>query len=182
MVTITQVVQHAIRVHADRIFSIKVGARKTKKESKIIYTSPDGKTVTESRIPSYTPSKVETEKVVETISPKHPDWRRYQDEKRQVSALLTARVLLKLSDDAVPDSEQIELLLGPQSLRPYTANAQRIFCHAGKNPKSHVRAAHRYLRKLDNRLTKHPEKFVDTETWVKLSEHFKEVSENAKTA
>lgn len=164
MVTITEVVQFMIRQAADQIYLFKATARKTKKSTKIVYVSPDGNT-TDLRTAGFTPTKIECDVVTEAMSPKHPTWGAYQGFKRQASLLLTARILLKLSDDSVPDSEQVNLLLGPQSLRPYTPNAQRIFCHAGEHQKSHVRAAHRYLRKLNNRLQNHPERFEKVEAW-----------------
>jgi hypothetical protein len=109
---------------------------------------------------------VKFERVEAHISPRHERWREYRYLKHRATLLLAARLLLKANRGAVPDKREIRLYLATGIFRSHarTSAAQKALAHS----------AYRYLRKLENRLSKQPERFQVVESWVN-ERHAKEV-------
>lgn len=102
----------------------------------------DAFNATEQRIESY-------------MSPRHERWQDYQHAKRRATLLLAARLTLKANSETVPDKGEIGALVSMGIYRSHarTASAQ----------KSLAFSSFRYMRKLDNRLRKQPERFEELE-------------------
>jgi hypothetical protein len=163
MVTITDAIKHAVAARAGEIHRIKSDALLIQELEELVCVSPDGKTLRKGR-----PTREEyaagwrmagrkLEKVVSHISPRHPSWGRYKSAKRQASLLLTARLLLKLGGGSVPDLSQVRREVRKEDLNHHAR--RRAY-------RSVVNAAFRYLRKLDNRLRRAPDRFAVVETWL----------------
>lgn len=163
MVIITDAIKHAVGNQADRIQRIKAAALRVQPTEKYVCMSPDGETTRPGRptkeeyAAGCRMTKVSDEKVIEHISPRHPEWQRYQAARRQASLLLTARLLLKLGGESLPDLSFVRRALKEGRLTRH-ANSRRA--------KSLSFAALRYLCKLDNRLQRAPEKFGAVEAWL----------------
>ena len=168
MVTITDAIKHSIAVRAKEIHAIKVAALKTQSAEEYVCVSPDGKIAGKRRptkeeyAAGWRMSQREYDKVIEHISPRHPQWRRYQAAKRQASLLLSARLLLRLGGEAVPEVVAVRRAL----------KEGRLTMHARpRHARSAAFAALRYLRKLDNRLHRAPERFAAVEESIALRQH-----------
>ena len=91
MANINDVIKYAVRSEADRIQRIKAAALKMQTMETYVCTSPDEKTARPGRPTKaeyeagWRLRKVPYEKVIQHISPRHPDWERYQAARRQVS-------------------------------------------------------------------------------------------------
>jgi hypothetical protein len=163
MVTITDAIKHAIGSAAKEIQHLKTSALKVQRVKSHVYASPDGKTTRKQRPTKEEYSagwrmiEVDFDRVIEHISPRHPDWRRYQAARRRASLLLTARIILKLGGESVPDLSVVRRGL----------KDGRLTSHASpRRARSLTFAAWRYLRKLANRLERAPDKFSVVEAWV----------------
>ena len=163
MVNITDAIKHAVCSQAERIQRIKAAALKVQPAEKYVYVSPDGK-ITQQRRPTkeeyltgWRMTAVSYDKVIEHISPRHPQWQLYQAARRRASLLLTARLLLKLGGESVPDISVVRRALKEGRLNRHASN---------RGSRSLSFAAFRYLRKLDNRLQRAPEKFSGVEAWL----------------
>jgi hypothetical protein len=163
MATIIDVIKHAVCMQSEQIRQIKSAALKIKPAKMTVYVSPDGKTTQTGRprVEEYAAgwrmTQVEYDRVIEHISPRHSQWPRYQAARRQASLLLTARLLLKLGGESVPELPIVRRAL----------QEGRLSRHAsGKRARSLSFAAWRYLRKLDNRLQRRPEKFSAVDSWA----------------
>jgi hypothetical protein len=157
MVTITDVIKHSVRAQSERIRRLKENALKLQPLEKSVYVSADGKTTLERRpTPEDGPqgwqvAVVKFDKVIEHMSPRHPDWTRYRAAKRQASLLLTARLIVKLGSESLP----------PHSALRQALKENRLQSHAGRRRARQLCfAAWRYLRKLQNRLERLPEKYA----------------------
>jgi hypothetical protein len=165
MVTITDVIQCQVAMQSQEIHRIKADALEIRSVEQYYYLSPDGKTRylilwsqgtqspnAEGMGAGWKVEKVVRQEVVRHISPKHPQWGRYRAAQRRASLLLTARLLLKCGGEAVPEMAVIRHQLAKQALHNHARRGQaRSVCFA----------AYRYLRKLNNRLQRAPEKFAD---------------------
>ena len=168
MANINDVIKYAVRSEAGRIQRIKAAALKMQTMETYVCTSPDEKTARPGRPTKaeyeagWRLRKVPYEKVIQHISPRHPDWQRYQAARRQASLLLTARLLLKLGGESVPDLVVVRRALKEGGLASHARNVRaRTLSYA----------AWRYLRKLDNRLQRCPEKFRTVEEWLLGQQH-----------
>ena len=163
MVNITDAIKHAVCSQAERIQRIKAAALKLLPTEKYVCMSPDGKAMRpggptkEEHAAGCRMTKVSYEKVIAHISPRHPEWGRYQSARRQASLLLTARLLLKLGGESLPDLSCVRRALKDGRLNRHS-NSSRA--------RSLTFAAWRYLRKLENRLRRAPEKFSVVEGWI----------------
>jgi hypothetical protein len=163
MVSITDAIKHAVCIHAEQISRIKAAAFETQPMVKYVYTSPDGKTTRQKRATKdeyaagWRMTKVSYDRVVRHISPRHPDWQHYRALRRQVSLLLTARLLLKLGAESLPDLCAVREALKEGRLDRHASS---------RRSRSLTFAAWRYLRKLDKRLQRVPDKFSAVEAWV----------------
>lgn len=92
------------------------------------------------------------------MSPQHERWPEYRNAKRRATLLLAARLILKANDGVVPGKEEISPLISMRLFRSHarTASVQKALAHS----------AYRYLRKLDNRLRKQPQRFADVSAWL----------------
>ncbi len=158
MVTITEIIRHNIREQSVKIHAMKTAAITRKPIEKFAYVSPDGKTISDDRpenIDGWKMKKVVYEKITGHISPHHSDWQAYQSARNFASLLLTARLMLKLGGDDIPSLDRVR-----QALKE-----GRLAHHARRG---HVRRlafkAYRYLRKLNNRLNRAPERFLHIES------------------
>ena len=109
--------------------------------------------------PGWTQEKQTFVKVESHISPRHAFWNEYRNTKRRATLLLAARRILKTNEEIVPDKEQIAALLAMKIFRSHarTASAQKTLAYS----------SFRYLRKLENRLERQPERFAGVETWIR---------------
>jgi hypothetical protein len=156
MVSITDVIKCQVAMQSQEIHRLKAAALETRTVEKYLYISADKKTMRSTRP---TPAemdagwkweKVKYQQVLRHISPKHPDWNRYRALKHRASLLLTARLLLKYGAGTVPDLATVREELSKQILQNHARRGQaRSICFA----------AYRYLRKLNNRLERAPERF-----------------------
>jgi hypothetical protein len=151
MVTITEAIQYFVREQSRRIHEIKTAAITREPMEKFAYVSPDGKTVSLNREgDGWKMQKVVYEKITGHISPRHSDWRAYQSARNLASMLLTARLILKLGGGDVPPLVEVR-----EALRE-----GRLAHHARRGrARSLAFKAHRYLRKVSNRLNRAPERF-----------------------
>jgi hypothetical protein len=156
MVTITDVIKYQVAMQSQEIYRLKATALETQPIEKYQYISSDGKTKLDKRpeptlaAEGWKMEKIIVERVVQHISPKHPSWQRYLAAKHRASLLLTARLLLKLGSGEVPDLPSIrQMLLNPHLCSHAHRGQARSLCFS----------AYRYLRKMNNRLNRAPEKF-----------------------
>ena len=149
---------------ADSIHQLKTEAYKATTEEKLAYRSPDGKSFRTNRPPQYlidagwVYSRVKFQRVESHMSPQHERWPEYRNAKRRATLLLAARLILKANDGVVPAKEEISPLISMRLFRSHarTASVQKALAHS----------AYRYLRKLDNRLRKQPQRFADVSAWL----------------
>jgi hypothetical protein len=151
MVTITQVIQHLVGEQSRKIYEIKTAAITRQPMEKFAYVSPDGKTISDHREgDGWKMQKVVYEKITGHISPRHPGWQAYQSARNFASLLLTARLILKIGNDDVPEISALR-----QALRE-----GRLSHHAHRgHARSLAFKAYRFLRKISNRLNRAPERF-----------------------
>ncbi|HJU92495.1 MAG TPA: hypothetical protein VJ656_06105 [Pyrinomonadaceae bacterium] len=166
--TITEVIVYSYAQTAATIRKLKTEAYKSTTQEKYAYRAPDGKSFRNKR-PSqelidsgWTYCKVRFQQIESCISPRHERWQDYQNAKRRASLLLAARLMLKANNETVPDKTEISTLIGMGTFRSHarTASAQ----------KSLAFSSFRYLRKLNNRLRKQPQRFEKLETWIEETE------------
>lgn len=102
--------------------------------------------------------EVLVERLVAHMSPRDEHWQDYRNAKRRATLLLAARLILKANNENVPAKEEMSPLIAIGIFRSHarTASAQKAL----------ALAAYRYLRKLENRLRKHPERFAAVEAWL----------------
>jgi hypothetical protein len=107
----------------------------------------------------WTCKKIFVERVVAHMSPRDERWQDYRNAKRRATLLLAARLILKANNGNVPEKREMSPLISMGVVRSHarTASAQKAL----------ALAAYRYLRKLDNRLSKQPERFSAVEAWIK---------------
>jgi hypothetical protein len=157
---IAEVFQYLIRKQAEEIHKLKTEGVIRETVEKYAYISPDGKH-NRNNLPSeslisagWKWGKVKFVKLIGHISPKHPQWKSYKAAKHRASLLLTARRILKLNQDCVPEKRFVREALkkGMLSNHARRGNANALSFRAL-----------RYLRKIDNRLAKAPERFVDVD-------------------
>jgi hypothetical protein len=110
----------------------------------------------------WTFGKVKFQRVESYMSPRHERWQEYRNAKRRATLLLAARLILKVNNGIVPAKEEIGPFLSMGIFRSHarTSTEQKGLAYA----------AYRYLRKLDNRLRKQPERFADVEARVRQRE------------
>jgi hypothetical protein len=163
MVTITDAILHAICYQAEQIHRIKAAATKIEQIERYVYVSPDGaiaqsgQSTKELQIAGWRMTQVMDERIIEHISPRHCEWQRYRAARRQASLLLTARLILKLGGESIPELGVVRRALTEGRL----ANHARRGC-----ARSLVFAAWHYLRKVENRLHRAPERFSAVEEWL----------------
>jgi hypothetical protein len=160
---IAEVFQYLIRKQAEEIQKLKTEGVIRETVEKYAYISPDGKHFRNSLPPESAIStgwkwgKVKFVKLIGHISPKHPQWKSYKAAKHRASLLLTARRILKLNQDCVPEKRFVREALKKDMLSNHARRG---------NANALCFRALRYLRKIDNRLAKAPERFVDVERWI----------------
>lgn len=162
MLTVTDLVRFLIRQESEHIYNLKQAEIKTATAKKTVwvckgYPTIEGRVATREEFTlGYRATQVEYKKIVQTISPKSKSWAVYKGAKRQASILLTARRILKVKAGELPGV----------SLEESTTYALGII-HGSKKPRRMTTKARKYLRKLENRLEKHPERFADAQKWAK---------------
>jgi hypothetical protein len=95
------------------------------------------------------------------MSQRHERWQEYRNAKRRATLLIAARLILKANNGVVPAKDEISPLISMGIFRSHarTASAQKALAHS----------AYRYLRKLDNRLRKQPERFAHMQVCFEAS-------------
>jgi hypothetical protein len=139
---------------AQKIYQLKAEALKTVVEEKWVRAEPLPQS------PGYwTCKKVNVERVVAHMSPRDARWQDYRNAKRRATLLLAARLILKANNGNVPEKREMSPLISMGIVRSHArmATAQKAL----------ALAAYRYLRKLDNRLRKQPDRFVEVGAWFK---------------
>jgi len=165
MTTINEVVTYLYTQTAASIHQLKAEAYKSTTEEKYAYLAPDGKTFRNKRPDQalvdsgWKFTKVKFQRVESCMSPRHPRWQDYRNAKRRATVLLSARLILKANNVTVPDKEQVSALLSMGTFRSHarTARAQKSLAYS----------SYRQLRKLDNRLSKQPDRFAAVAVWLK---------------
>jgi len=96
------------------------------------------------------------------MSPKHERWQDYRNARRRATVLLAARLILKANNGVVPAKDEVSPLISIGIFRSHarTASAQKALAHSG----------YRYLRKIDNRLRKQPQRFAEVGMWLEQRE------------
>jgi hypothetical protein len=163
MVTLTEVIKFQIKQQAGNIHQLKKAHLVEEKIEKYAYIAPDGRSF-RNRLPGHCEfeagwkwGKVQFTKLLGHIAPRHPQWKNYRAAQNQASLLLTARLILKLSNGDIPSINIIRNALKKGGLANHARRGgQRSLCYR----------AYRYLRKIDNRLTRAPQRFADVETWI----------------
>lgn len=161
MVTIKEIIQYYISKQSSALHQLKNEGLERQTIERFAYISPDGKhfrnNLPACNADAWRYGKVTFVKLSGFISPKHARWRDYQIAKRQASLLLTARRILKLSQESVPEIKSVRDDL----------KAGRLSDHANnKRAGALALRAYRYLRKIKNRLERGPQRFVDVESWL----------------
>ena len=139
---------------AGQIYQLKAEARKTVTVEKWVRDQPL------SGHPGYwTCKKIQVERLVAHMSPRDERWQDYQNAKRRATLLLAARLILKANNGNVPAKAEMSPLISMGFFHSHarTASAQKAL----------ALSAYRYLRKLDNRLRKQPERFAAVEEWIR---------------
>jgi len=160
MVTLTEIIQYYIRKQSEEIHRLKTEGLVIETLEKIAYLSPDGKSFINrgSRkrdlVVDWKLARVKYERRMGYMSPKHPEWHLYVAGKKRASMLLTARHILKLNEECLPDFKKLmtDLRLG---------NLQH-HARRGKD-RQLVIQAYRFLRKVANRLDHNPDKLKSVE-------------------
>ena len=158
---INEVIVYSYRQTAATIHQLKTDAYKSTTDEKWAYRSPDAKTFRNKRPDQqlmdagWIFTKVKFQRVESCMSPRHERWQEYQNAKRQATIALAMRLILKASDGIVPEKQEISALLSMGIFRSHarTTSAQKSLAYA----------AYRRLRKLENRLRSHPERFAGVE-------------------
>ena len=164
MTTITEVIVYSYAQTAAAIRYLKAEAYKSTPQEKYAYQAPDAKSFRNKRPPQelidsgWTYCKVKFPQIESYMSPRHERWHDYQNAKRRATLLLAARLMLKANNETVPDKREIGALVSMGIFRSHarTSSAQ----------KSLAFSSFRYLRKLNNRLRKQPQRFEALETWI----------------
>ncbi|HEU4390958.1 MAG TPA: hypothetical protein VFV34_24345 [Blastocatellia bacterium] len=163
MVTLAEAIMHLIKKQSDTIHDIKAAALKIETTVEYAWSSPDGSTVVtglstkpEGRA-GWKTTEITRARVVAHMSPKHPDWKKYRAARSYASQLLTARLLLKLGDDNIPDMPAANVALKAGKLMHHSrpGHARRL-----------TLKALRTLRKLQHRIERNPERFTDARIWI----------------
>lgn len=163
MITITDVFKYLIYQAAKQLRAIKTANLTYEIVEKYAYVLANKKGF-RNKLPEDLPNrdqwqfiKVKYEKLIGFISPKDVRWSEYQRTKHRVSLLLTARHIHKLHQESVPNIKQVRSAV-KKGLLANHAHTKRV--------SSLNYQALRCLVKLNNRLTKRPEKFADVEQWL----------------
>lgn len=168
MTTISEVIVYSYARTSAAIRQLKTEAYQSTTLEKYAFQAPDGKTFRNKR-PSqdlmdngWIYCKVKYQQIESYMSPRHERWQDYQNAKRRATLLLAARLMLKANNETVPQKTEIGALISMGIFRPHarTASAQKslAFC------------SYRYLRKLDNRLRKQPQRFAELNQWIERKE------------
>lgn len=168
MTTINEVVSYLYAQTAASIHQLKTEAFKSTTDEKYAYQAPDGKTFRNKRPnqalidAGWKFTKVKFQRIESCMSPRHPRWQDYRNAKRRATLLLSARLILKANNVTVPDKEQVSTLLSMGIFRSHarTASAQKSLAYS----------SYRQLRKLDNRLSKQPDRFAAVNAWLRQRE------------
>ena len=168
MTTITEVIVYSYAQTAAAIRNLKAEAYKSTPQEKYAYQAPDGKSFRNTRPPQelidsgWTYCKVKFQQIESCMSPRHERWLAYQNAKRRATLLLAARLMLKANNETVPDKREIGAFVSMGIFRSHarTSSAQ----------KSLAFSSFRYLRKLNHRLRKQPQRFEALQTWIEERE------------
>lgn len=168
MTSITEVIVYSYAQTAAAIHNFKTEAYKSTPQEKCAYQAPDGKSFRNKRPAQelvdsgWTYCKVKFQKIESYMSPRHERWQDYQNAKRRATLLLAARVMLKGNNETVPDKREIGAFVSMGIFRSHARTSS--------GQKSLAFSAFRYLRKLNNRLNKQPQRFEKVETWIEEKE------------
>ena len=168
MTTITEVIVYSYAQTAATIRKFKTEAYKATTLEKYAYQAPDGKSFRNKRpaqelIDSgWIYSKVKFQQIESCMSPRHERWQDYQNAKRRATLLLAARLMLKANNETVPEKNEIGALISMGIFRSHARTASE--------QKSLAFSSFRYLRKLNNRLRKQPQRFDALEKWIEETE------------
>ena len=168
MTSINEVITYLYAQTAASIHQLKMDAYKSTTDEKYAYQAPDGKTYRNKRPEQqlmdagWKFTRVKYQRVESCMSSRHPRWHGYRNAKRRATLLLGARLILKANDGTAPDKEQISALLSMRIFRSHarTKSAQKSLAYS----------SYRQLRKLDNRLRNHPDRFAAVDAWLKQRE------------
>ena len=164
MASIKEVLLRQLSEQSELIHKLKTEGLIITEHDKYAYASPDGRTFRNTRpadqemAAGWKYGKVRYQRTSGQMSPKHPRWSEYRSAKRRATTLLAARSLLKANDGGIPEKQEISRLVNSGVMRH----------HARKRgaQKSLAYSAYRLLRKVDNRLSKHPQKFSLIDEWA----------------
>ena len=129
------------------------------------YLAPDGNTYwtvgpgQKVMQPGWAYTKMEVERIVSSMSPRHERWQEYRNAKRRATVLLAARLILKANNGVVPAKEEMGPFISMGIFRSHARTATQ--------QKGLAFAAYRQLRKLDNRLRKQPQRVAEVEIWIR---------------
>lgn len=163
MVTLTQIIQYYVRKQSEEIHRLKSEGLVTETLEKIAYVSPDGKSFINrgsrkhDRVKDWKLARVSYERLTGYMSPRHPQWHLYVSAKKRASLLLTARHILKLNCESIPDFRKLMIDLRTGRLSHHA--------HRGKT-RQLVIQAYGLLRKIGNRLDHNPDKLQSVETEI----------------
>ena len=168
MTSITEVIVYSYAQTAAAIRKLKTDAYKSTRQEKYAYKAPDGKSYRNKRPcqelmdSGWVYCKVKFQQIESYMSPRHERWRDYQNAKRRATLLLAARLMLKVNNGTVPEKKEIGafISMGLFGSHARTASAQRSLAFS----------SFRYLRKLNNRLRKQPQRFEELHRWVEETE------------
>ncbi|HZS48005.1 MAG TPA: hypothetical protein VFC63_23250 [Blastocatellia bacterium] len=171
MVSITQVFQYYVSKQSEEIHRLKNQNLVRETFENIAYVSPDGKSFVNrnsrraTAVSAWKLAKVSYEKRTGYMSQKHPDWKLYISAKRRASVLLTARIILKLNDEHIPEFKALQRNIRDGGL-----------CHHARRGKERYICiqAYRYLKKIDNRLKNRSEKLAHIESSLASRKTLKE--------
>ena len=142
---------------ARQIYDLKAEARKTVLEDKWVRDE-----LLRGQPGYWICKKIQVERLVGHMSPRDERWQDYRNAKRRATLLLAVRLILKANNGNVPDKQEMPPLISTGVFRSHARRASA--------QKALALAAYRYLRKLDNRLRKQPERFAAVEAWVRERE------------
>ena len=162
--TINDLILYLFAQTSENIRQLKADAYQATEHEKFAYRSPDGKSFRNKRpseklmVEGWSFAKVKFTRTQSYMSPKHESWAAYCQAKRRANHLLAARLLLKANAGVIPPKDEVSDTIAAGALRSQARPQAQ---------KSLGFKAHRLLTKLENRLTRQPEKFGDVVSWLR---------------
>jgi hypothetical protein len=146
---------------AEQIHSLKIQAYQATEHEKYAYASPDGKSFRNDR-PSdelmaagWTYKKVKYDRATSFMNPKHSLWADYQNSRRRARELMAAKLMLKMSNGEIPEKTDAGTMVGALESQARASDRKDLAARSID-----------VLRKLDNRLKRHPAEFAAANEWL----------------